>query len=142
MGYTNYWKPYKPDESSYVPTEFPQELQDKLRKLVKTAKAKGIEVEARISSKTVQIKGNCEWLTLTYVKERSKGPWQGQRFGIDNWTFCKTCREPYDAVVKGALMLMEKYNVIESWSFDGNLTEVEFANAFHLMEEAGLIDKE
>ena len=39
-------------------------------------------------------------------------------------------------------MLLEKYGVIESWSFDGNLTEVEFANAFHLMEEAGLIDKE
>lgn len=142
MGYTNYWKPYKPEENEWVPKEFPKELQDDIRKLAKTAKAKGIEFESRVSSKTIQIKGPCEWLTLTYVKERERGSWHNQRFGIDCWTFTKTAREPYDAVVKGVLMLLQHYNVIERWSFDGDPLEKEYADAFHLMEEAGLVGKE
>jgi len=142
MGYTNYWNPYKPEEHDWVPKEFPKKLQDDIRKLVRTAHAKGIEFESRVSSKTIQIKGSCEWLTLTYVKEREEGPWHNQRFGIDNWTFCKTAREPYDAVVKGVLMLLQHYNVIESWSFDGDPLEKEYADAFHLMEAAGLVGRE
>lgn len=45
--------------------------------------------------------------------------------GHDGFGFCKTARCNYDVVVKAILMLLERYNYLDEWSFDGEKDETE-----------------
>ena len=149
MGYTNYWNVRKPEEhqeDSWVPKEFSEALRADIKKLVKTAKDKGIKVRLRTcTSKTIAIcdedDDSYETFEISFTPQKLFGD-RKQRYGIDTFSFCKTARHGYDAVVKGVLMLLEHACIVESWSFDGDMTEAEFRNAYHLMEDAGLIGRE
>lgn len=148
MGYTNYWKVRKPEDykdDNWVPKEFPEELLKDIRTLVKTAKAKGIKVKLFCTNKSVCIldgeEDPYESFHISFRKQHLYGDYKA-RPGIDTFTFCKTARHGYDAVVKGVLMLLEHSGIVEEWSFDGDMTEAEFRNAYHLMEDAGLIGRE
>lgn len=149
MGYTNYWKVRKPEDhrdDNWVPKEFPEALRADIKKLVKTAKANGIKVDLKTcTSKTISIHDEdddaFETFEISFVPKKLYGE-RKQRYGIDTFAFCKTARHGYDAVVKGVLMLLEHSCIVEEWSFDGDMTETEFRNAYHLMEDAGLIGRE
>lgn len=148
MGYTNYWKVRKPEdykEESWVPKEFSEALRKDIRKLVKTAQAKGIKVKLNCCTKqSVCIldgdEDEYESFHISFRKQHLYGDCKA-RPGIDTFTFCKTARHGYDAVVKGVLMLLEHAAIVENWSFDGDMTESEFKDAYQLMIDAGLIGR-
>lgn len=149
MGYTNYWKVRKPEDykdDNWVSKEFPEALRADIKALVKTAKAKGIKVDLKTcTNKTIAIRDGdadpYESFDISFTRKPMFGD-QKARYGIDAFSFCKTARHGYDAVVKGVLMLLEHSGIVEEWSFDGDMTEAEFRNAYHLMEDAGLIGRE
>lgn len=149
MGYTNYWKVRKPEDhrdDSWVPKEFPEALRADIKALVKTAKAKGIKVDLKTcTNKTIAIFDGeddpYESFHISFRKQYLYADYKA-RPGIDTFTFCKTARHGYDAVIKGVLMLLEHSGIVEEWSFDGDMTESEFRDAYHLMEDAGLIGRE
>lgn len=148
MGYTNYWHVHKPEnhkDDNWIPKEFPEELRKDIRTLVKTAQAKGIKVKLNCcTNKSVCIldgeEDPYESFHISFRKQYLYADYKA-RPGIDTFTFCKTGRNGYDAVVKGALILLEHAGIVSEWSFDGDMTEIEFKNAYHLLEDAGLIGR-
>lgn len=121
MGYTNYWTPNK--YKLNMLTVFPPEVLDDVRRIkekfneeVLTKKRNTDFVEGDITDTSIQIKGPGEWLDINLKKD----PSTGDRFGIDSWTFCKTAREPYDAVVKCVLMALTYHGLLIDWDHDDN----------------------
>ena len=122
MGYTNYWTPNKAKLDKMV--EFPQELLDKVRNIANTynTRADGkLCVSIKLNPKSIVIIGTSEGFEFDLYKDSHTG----DRIGVDSWEFCKTYREPYDAVIKCVLMLLTSYGLLLEWSHDdnGNCTE-------------------
>lgn len=121
MGYTNYWKPnFKKINQTVV---FPKEMLDQMSKVRATFNAgvmnKTIDAplaESVTIGDTISVRGTSEGFDFCLRKD----PDMGSRLGVDSWTFCKTCRDPYDVIVKCFLMLLQKYGFITSWSHDDN----------------------
>jgi hypothetical protein len=126
MGYTNYWTPNK--EKLNTLTVFPQEVIDQIKKVkekfneeVLTKKRNFDFVEGKIEKDSIVINGSCEGFEFDLCKDSHTG----DRIGVDSWKFCKTAREPYDAVIKCILMVLTAHGLILKWTHDdnGNCTE-------------------
>lgn len=126
MGYTNYWTPNK--EKLNTLTVFPQEVIDQIKSVKETfneevlTKKRNVDfVEGKIEKDSIFISGSCEGFEFDLCKDSHTG----DRIGVDSWTFCKTAREPYDAVIKCVLMVLTAHGLLLSWDHDdnGNCTE-------------------
>ena len=126
MGYTNYWKPNK--QKLNTMTAFPQEVIDQIKAVkekfneeVLTKKRNFEFVEGKIEKDSIFISGTCEGFVFDLCKDAHTG----DRIGVDSWQFCKTAREPYDAVIKCILMVLTAHGLLLSWDHDdnGNCTE-------------------
>lgn len=126
MGYTNYWTPNK--QKLNTMTAFPQDMLDQIKAVkekfneeVLTKKRNFDFVEGKIEKDSIFISGSCEGFVFDLCKDAHTG----DRIGVDSWTFCKTAREPYDAVIKCILMVLTAHGLILSWDHDdnGNCTE-------------------
>jgi hypothetical protein len=126
MGYTNYWTPNKAKLDKMV--AFPQEVIDQVKAVkekfneeVLTKKRNEEFVEGRIEKNCISISGPCEGFVFDLMPD----PITKDRIGIDSWHFCKTAREPYDAVIKCILMILTEHGLLLEWSHDdnGNCTE-------------------
>ena len=139
MGYTNYWKPNhaKINET----TAFPKEMLDQMEKVRATfndgVMNKTIDAPLAASvtlGDTISVRGTCEGFDFDLRKD----PSTGDRIGVDSWKFCKTCRDPYDMVVKCFLMLLQKYGFITSWSHDDNNRCDTYKDAIAFAKKCGI----
>lgn len=61
-----------------------------------------------------------------------------QRSGGSGFNFCKTARKPYDPVVVACLIEAEKLGIVDSWSSDGNESDLQSGINLHKsMSESG-----
>ena len=139
MGYTNYWKPNHAKIAET--TAFPKEMLDQMKKVRETFNAgvmdKSIDSDLVASvtlGDTISVRGSCEGFDFCL----SKDPQMNTRFGIDSWCFCKTCREPYDMVVKCFLMLLQRYGFITNWSHDDNNRCDTYKDAIAFAKKCGI----
>ena len=126
MGYTNSWK------VKSKPATIPQDFIEEVKSFVDFAKKEGYDVKFRTGEDE---KGN--WLCVdgeheSFYLDTNEG------YGFDSFRFCKTNREPYDAVVKCLCSLGVQYDLFDSWDFDGDPTDDEYLDAKELAEKAGL----
>lgn len=126
MGYTNYWTPNKAKINTIK--TFPKEVLDQIKVVkekfneeVLTKKRNTDFVEGQIETDSICISGPCEGFVFALTPD----PSTKERVGVDSWTFCKTAREPYDAVIKCVLMVLTAHGLLMSWDHDdnGNCTE-------------------
>lgn len=139
MGYTNYWTPNKAkiDETKC----FPKEMLDQMEKVRATFNA-GVmskEIDSDLIGTvtlgdTISIRGTCEGFDFCL----SKDPATGDRFGVDSWKFCKTCRDEYDVVVKCFLMLLQRYGFITEWKHDDNNRCDTYQKAIKFAKKCGI----
>lgn len=139
MGYTNYWTPNKAKLDTMA--VFPQEVLDQIKKAkekfneeVLTKKRNFYFVEGQIETNSIWISGSCEG----FVFDLRKDPRTGDRIGVDSWTFCKTAREPYDAVIKCILMVLTAHGLLLSWDHDDNGNCTEHRKAVALAKKCGI----
>lgn len=99
MGYTHYWK----NESRPTAEQWGQASAAIIQLLLATK----IEIEtSEISNGSIRIEGSYE--TFFVTPDRTI------------FAFCKTNREPYDALVVASLMILERYLPGFSWRSDGD----------------------
>ena len=139
MGYTNYWTPNK--EKLNTIKCFPQEVIDQITKVkekfneeVLTKKRNFEFVEGYIGRDCISFSGTCEGFLFVLCKDSHTG----DRIGIDSWTFCKTDREPYDAVIKCILMVLTAHGLLLSWDHDDNGNCTEYRKAVALAKKCGI----
>lgn len=139
MGYTNYWTPNK--EKLNKLTVFPQEVLDQIKAVkekfneeVLTKKRNVDFVEGKIEKDSIFISGSCECFVFDLCKDVNTG----DRIGVDSWTFCKTAREPYDAVIKCILMVLTAHGLLLSWDHDDNGNCTEHRKAVALAKKCGI----
>jgi hypothetical protein len=139
MGYTNYWTPNK--EKLNKLTVFPQEVIDQIKAVkekfneeVLTKKRNFEFVEGQIDTDSIYISGTCEGFEFDLFKDARTGG----RIGVDSWTFCKTDREPYDAVLKCILMVLTAHGLLLSWDHDDNGNCTEHRKAVALAKKCGI----
>jgi hypothetical protein len=139
MGYTNYWKPNlnKINQTAV----FPKEMLDQMEKVRATFNAGVMNetIDAPLAGSvtigdTISVRGTSEGFDFCLCKD----PSTGDRIGVDSWTFCKTCRDPYDMVVKCFLMLLQKYGFITSWSHDDNNRCDTYKDAIAFAKKCGI----
>lgn len=83
---------------------------------------------------TICLSGTCEGFEFDLCKDSR----MGDRIGVDSWTFCKTCRDPYDMVVKCFLMLLQRYGFITSWRHeDSNRSDI-YLDAIKFAKRCGI----
>lgn len=133
MGYTNYWDIEKKFKAKKAAT-FDKAMLGLMKRVVtaynKKHKAK---LEYKLDDKHVELFGDgatSETLNFVLTKDPKYG-----RLGIDSWLFCKTNREPYDAVVKVFLNLLQYFGVIHRWAHDDNIVSKIYRDAAHFAEE-------
>lgn len=139
MGYTNYWTPNKAKIDATK--EFPKEMLQQMEK-VRATFNDGVmskEIQANLISSvtlgdTICLSGTCEGFEFDLCKDSR----MGDRIGVDSWTFCKTCREPYDMAVKCFLMLLKKYGFITDWSHDDNNRCDTYKKALKFAKKCGI----
>ncbi len=139
MGYTNYWKPNK--QKLNTMTAFPQEVIDQIKSVkekfneeVLTKKRNFEFVEGNIEKDSICISGTCEGFEFDLCKDS----YTGDRIGVDSWTFCKTARDPYDAVIKCILMVLTAHGLLLSWDHDDNGNCTEHRKAVALAKKCGI----
>ena len=139
MGYTNYWTPNikKIDET----VEFPKEMLDQMEKVratfnnaVMSQEIQAKQISTILLGDTICLNGTCEGFEFDLRKDAR----MGDRLGVDSWTFCKTCREPYDMAVKCFLMLLQRYGFITDWSHDDNNRCDTYKNAIKFAKKCGI----
>lgn len=139
MGYTNYWTPNLKKISETV--EFPKEMLQQMEKVratfnsaVMSGKIKAGLIGSVTLGDTICLTGTCEGFDFCLCKD----PSMGDRIGVDSWTFCKTCREPYDMAVKCFLMLLQKYDFITSWRHDDSNRCDTYKDAIQFAKRCGI----
>lgn len=139
MGYTNYWKPNIKKINQTV--AFPKEMLDQMDKVRETFNAGVMNktIDAPLTSSVtigdiISVRGTCEGFDFCLRKD----PDMGNRLGVDSWKFCKTCRDPYDVIVKCFLMLLQKYGFITSWSHDDNNRCDTYKDAIAFAKKCGI----
>lgn len=135
MGYTNYWTPNKKFQKTGK--EFDPVMLGIMKRAVEHYNGKQkdpkMKLQYALDSTHVELFGEpATYETLNIVLEPD--PTYG-RFGIDNWFFCKTAREPYDVVVKLFLSLLQYFGVIDDWSHDDNNACAEYRRARQFAQE-------
>jgi hypothetical protein len=139
MGYTNYWKPNLKKINETV--EFPKEMLEKMEKVratfnsaVMAGKIQSNLLGSVTLGDTICLNGTCEGFEFDLCKDSR----MGDRIGVDSWTFCKTCREPYDMAVKCFLMLLQKYGFITSWRHDDSNSCDTYKTAIQFAKRCGI----
>lgn len=139
MGYINHWTPNK--EKLNTMTVFPQEVIDQIKSVkekfneeVLTKKRNFEFVEGNIEKDSICISGTCEGFEF----DLSKDSHTGDRIGVDSWTFCKTARDPYDAVIKCILMVLTAHGLLLSWDHGDNGNCTEHRKAVALAKKCGI----
>lgn len=139
MGYTNYWTPNKKKIATLK--EFPKEMLEKMETVRKKFnecvmnKTIGAPLVGSVTlPDSIYVNGTSEGLEIDLKKDTRIQ----SRIGIDSWTFCKTCRDHYDVVVKCFLMLLKKYGIISSWDHDGTYHCAEYRRAFKFARMCGI----
>lgn len=130
MGYTNYYY-QKPNIK-----EFPENFVNEIKALEKVAKRKKIDCSFSYRKNCVIIDGPCENLVFKTNAKREKWMTRTKDGGV--FGFCKTAREPYDAVIKAAIMAAFENGIVYNWSFDGDTTEEEYENGVKIAQKAGI----
>lgn len=131
MGYTNYWKL----DSDRV--AFSESVLEKVKKIYSAYAGKhGYSLVAGC---------NCDWdaiATEALIMFNDPGEDAFETFVADLSNpvsgFCKTGRRPYDAAVKAVLIVLKSEGYVSDWTFDGGVTDVEYANAIELIRLAGI----
>ena len=132
MGYTNYWTP---KTRSPKPEIFTKEFRDDLKKLVQTANENGIKCKMEEGEKYVLVKDEAMTSESFYLDFSLTD--RGHHYGFTCFTFCKTCAEPFDAVVKCAIEIAVKHDIFcDDWSFDGDYSDEEYVKAVELAKKA------
>lgn len=131
MGYTNYWT--KSNKKKFTPG-----ILGLVHKVIST-------YEQQSGEKLVKgffHKDEAPTVTTTLIHFNVNKEDTGEDFYIDlkdgDSEFCKTDREPYDAVVKAVLMLLQSAGYLTKWDFDGDTDEDEYKNAVNLLQDAGI----
>lgn len=139
MGYTNYWKPNlnKINQTAV----FPKEMLDQMEKVRATFNAGVMNktIDAPLAGSvtlgdTICLNGTAEGFEFDLRRDSRTG----DRIGVDSWKFCKTCRDPYDVIVKCFLMLLQKYGFITSWSHDDNNRCDTYKDAIAFAKKCGI----
>lgn len=115
MGYTHYWTPGK--------AKLTPKLVEEIESIISHAEAEGIALagpsgygEPIVTQAEVALNGS-EELEQDYESFiYSPG---------DGWTFCKTGREPYDAVVGAILLRLLSVGPLSGFSSDGQFDDVQ-----------------
>lgn len=140
MGYTNYWTPNKAKINSI--TEFPKEMLDQMRHVAEQYN-KGVMIDKTIGGPIIGIELKPDTIVVTgsaegFVFDLCKEARTGDRIGVDSWTFCKTCREDYDMVVKSYLMILKRYEFITDWSHDDSNRCDTYKKAIKFAKKCGI----
>lgn len=129
MGYTDYWyaKSFK---------EFPQKFVNQMKSLEEIAKKKKIDCTFEFEKDCIIVNGPCE--SMVFHTNIQRQPWEKERKDGGILDFCKTRAEPYDAIVKAAIMAAIENGIATEWDFDGVVSQEEYANALEIAREAGI----
>lgn len=132
MGYTNYWTP---KTRSPKPDILTKDFREDLKKLVQTANENGIKCHVDEDNTDVCIVDDTSHSENFYLSTEEDS--RGMLLGFSYFCFCKTCRIPYDAVVKCAIEIAVKHDIFEDdWSFDGDWSDEEYVKAVELAKKA------
>lgn len=141
MGYTNDW--HANVEQFKKVSCFPNSMLDELNNVIQVYTAmrektgKPIDITKFIITPTeIHVHGPCESFDVSFKKHPTEGI-----FGVDSWTFCKTEREPYDAVIKCFIMIFMKYGFFTRWSHDDYNSCAEYRKAVYLAKKCGIWHK-
>ena len=133
MGYTNYYHVKKGLK------KLPKEFLDDCEKVVKVWNDNhDKKLDLTASEDIVILNGDactCEWFVIN-TKTDDRFIQRDDEGNLFNFT--KTRADPYDSAVKALCMLGLAYGVITRWSFDGENSDPEYADAVNLLASAGL----
>ena len=136
--YVNSWVPSDKVKNGEV-SAFPQLMVDQLIKVIEAYNAKQTDdqkLSYYINQKYIRIYGKPCFDTFNFSIEQEDDV--NQRIGIDSWRFCKTCREPYDVVIKVFLSVLQHHGMITSWDHGDNSRCPEYQAARRLAKKLGI----
>lgn len=143
MGYTNYYTPKKIMEN-----EIPEQFWNDAEKVLDAIIDKGIALTDWNGDEVFESGHDVINATLMSDNEYPSIVFNGyEEESCENFNLCfdgewectKTNYHPYDLAVKCILILAEKYDLLQEWSFDGDKSDEEYTNAEDLLKELKLI---
>lgn len=99
-------------------------------------KAEGIELDAQISSKVININGvgDLSHENLYLVRDYSPQPWETAK-PLGYFTFCKTAHKPYDTAVT-AIMLLAKMLFPDDVTLNSDGLPDDWSEGYRIAQEA------